>query len=179
MLAASGAANTSGKSVTTLIVSIAVLDCHQLVAPRLDRLARLHALEADQPLAVIRATAGHHQRSREHAVLVVHDVEPRLGSEDFSRVFHEGQNRHLPVLPVRLAQPPDYAGRLASTPALRSSERAVSDGWAPFSNQARACSAFTLIVAGVVRGVWWPIVASNPPSPRHRRCRTTNTADAC
>src|SRR5256885_499864 len=48
MLAASGAANTSGKSVTTLIVSIAVLDRHQLVAPRLDRLARLHAVHIDR-----------------------------------------------------------------------------------------------------------------------------------
>src|SRR2546427_2096441 len=102
MLAASGAANTSGKSVTTLIVSIAVLDRHQLVAPRLHRLARLHPLEADQPLAVIRATAGHHQRSREHALLVVNDVEPRLASEGLSGALHAGQDRHLPVLPVRL-----------------------------------------------------------------------------
>src|SRR2546427_1424105 len=153
MLAASGAANTSGNRVTTLIVSIAVLDRHQLVAPRLDRLARLHSLEADQPLAVIGATAGNHQRSREHAVLVVHDVESRLRSEDLSRVLHEGQDRHLPLLPVRLAQPPDYAGRLASTPALRSSERTVSVGWAPFSKQARPCSALTVVAAVWAAGV--------------------------
>src|SRR6266496_4320045 len=155
MLVASAASNTSGNRVTTLIVSIAVPDRHQLVAPRLDRLARLHALESDQPLAVIRAPPGHHQRTRDHPAFLVDDVELRLGGEHLPGILHEGQDRHLPVLSVRLAQPPDYAGRLASTPALRSSERTVSVGWAPFSSQARAWLAKGAHVAGWRGGAGW------------------------
>src|SRR6266567_1037962 len=124
MLDASGAVNQSGNSVTTLIGT----------AP------------------------GDHQRTGQHLPIFVDDVEPRLRHEHRPRLLHEGDHRDFPVLAVRLAQPSDYAAGvgggadLPSTPAFLRSERTVSVGVAPFSSQARACSAFTSITAGLARG---------------------------
>src|SRR6266511_930268 len=107
MLVASGAANTSGKSVTTLIVSIGLFHGDEVVAPRLYGVARSHADERKQPLAVIRAPPRDDQRPRYHPPLGAHDVEPGLGREHRARILHQREDRHLPPLPVRLAQPPD------------------------------------------------------------------------
>src|SRR2546426_7424283 len=65
MLAASGAGNTSGKSVTTLIVSIGLFHRDEMIAPRLHHGARRDAQEPEQPLAVVGAPPRHH-RSEEH-----------------------------------------------------------------------------------------------------------------
>src|SRR5258705_6045299 len=67
MLVASGAANHSGNSVTTLTCSIVphIIDRHQLVAPALHGRPRGDALEAEQPLAVIGPAAGEDERTRQ------------------------------------------------------------------------------------------------------------------
>src|SRR2546422_409377 len=62
MLAASGAGNTSGKSVTTLIVSIGLFHRDEMVAPRLHHGARRDAQEPEQPLAVVGAPLAQHAR---------------------------------------------------------------------------------------------------------------------
>src|SRR5258705_8236577 len=138
MLPESGAANHSGNSVTTLTCSIVphIIDRHQLVAPAFDGRPRGDALEPEQPFPVIGPAAGQNEGTRQNLAVLVHHVHSRLGDEDAPRILHQGEHRHLPLLPVRLAQPPDYAGRLPSTPAFLRSERTVSVGIAPFASQA-------------------------------------------
>ena len=104
---------------------------------------------------MIRASPCEHERPREHRPLFVEDVHHRFGNEDRPRILDEGDYGDLPLLAVRLAQPPDYAVgvRLFSTPAFLRSERTVSVGIAPFSSQARASAALTLITAGFARGL--------------------------
>jgi hypothetical protein len=107
---------------------------------------------------MIRAAPRDHQRTRQYLAVFVQDVESRFRHEHRPRMLHEGDYRDLAVLPVRLAQPPDYAAGggvadLPSTPAFLRSERTVSVGVAPFSSQARACSAFTSITAGLAFGL--------------------------
>src|SRR6266699_860737 len=153
MLTRSGPSNTSGKSVTTLIVSIGLFHGHEVVAPRLHHRARSHPDERQQPLAMVGTPPRHAERSRHDVTLLVHDQQPRVGREHPSGVFHEGKHRHFPLLPVRLAYAPDLAGRMPSTPAFCSSGRTVSVGSAPLSSQARACSASAWMSAGLVRGL--------------------------
>src|ERR1041385_7451074 len=153
MLVASGVANISGKSVTTLIVSIVVLDREKAVPPRFDHHPGRHTLEPEQPLPVIGASPRQHQGTSEHLTILIHHVHARLGNEQRAGILHQGKYGHFPVLPVRLAQPPDYAGRWPNTPACLSSERTVSVGVAPLASHASACSAFTWMTAGLVRGL--------------------------
>src|SRR5919198_4646372 len=155
MLTDSAASNTSGKSVTTLIRSIGLFYGHEMVAPRLHRRPGRDPDEPEQPLAVVGAASRHHQRPRHHAALLVHDEQPGFGCEHGARILNEGHHRHLAPLPVRLAQPPDYAGRWPSTPAFLRGERTVSVGRAPFASHARARSASTLMSAGLGRGFLW------------------------
>src|SRR6266542_2659658 len=150
MLVRSGTSKISGKSVTTLSVSIGLFHGDEVVAPRRDRGARRDPVEPEQPLAVVRAPARHDQRPRHHLPLLVHHIQPGLGREYRTRIRHQGEDRHLTLLPVRLAQPSDYAGRLPSTPAFFRSERTVSVGSAPLASHASACSASTLMSAGLV-----------------------------
>src|SRR5690348_3056298 len=153
MLVASGPVNISGKSVTTLIVSIVVLDREEAVPPRLDHHPRGHALEPEQPLPVVGAPPRQHQRTGKHLTILIHHVHARLGHEQRAGILHQGKHGHFPVLPVRLAQPRDYAGRWPNTPACLSNERTVSVGVAPLASHASACSAFTWMTAGLVRGL--------------------------
>src|SRR2546429_1384644 len=128
MLTRSGPSNTSGKSVTTLIVSIGLFHGHEVVAPRLHHRAGVHPDERQQPLALVSAPPRHDERPRHDGTLLVHDQQPRLGREHRTGVFHEGEHRHFLLLPVRLAYPPDSAGRLPRTPALFSAPRTVPGG---------------------------------------------------
>src|SRR5207245_5447154 len=132
MLAPSAPPNISGNSVTTLIVSIAAFHGHPQAAPGLRRLPR-HSCKPEQPLTVIGPPPRHGERPRDHAPVLVHHVQAGLRGEHGARILDEGLHRHLPLLAVRLAQPPDYAGRLPSTPTCLSSERTVSVGIAPFA----------------------------------------------
>src|SRR2546427_7354802 len=66
MLTRSGPSNTSGKSVTTLIVSIGLFHGHEVVAPRLHHRARVDPDERQQPLAMVSAPPRHDERSEEH-----------------------------------------------------------------------------------------------------------------
>src|SRR5256714_10217256 len=149
----SAASNIWGKSVTTLTRSIGLSHGHEMVAPRLHGGPRRHPEEASQPFPVVGAACRDDQWSRHHPAILVHHEQPGLGREPRARILDEGQHRHLAPLPVRLAQPPDYAGRWPSTPAFLRSERTVSVGRAPFSSHARARSASTLMSAGLVRGL--------------------------
>src|SRR5438270_11091294 len=153
MLTATAVSNTSGKSVTTLIRSIGLFHGHEMVAPRLHDRPRRDSHEAEQPLPVVGAASRDHERSRHDPAVLVHDEQPGLRREHRARILDEWQHRHLPPLPVRLTQPPDYAGRWPSTPAFLRSERTVSVGRAPFPSHARARSASTLMSAGLVRGL--------------------------
>src|SRR6266513_1672349 len=153
MLTRSDPSNTSGKSVTTLIVSIGLFHGHEMVPPRLHDGPRLYADEREQPLPVIGTPPRHDQRPRDDLTLLAHDQQACLRREHRTGIFHEGKHGDLPTLSVRLAHAPDYAGRLPSTPAFFSSERTVSVGRAPLSSQARACSVSTLMSAGLVRGL--------------------------
>src|SRR2546428_5127042 len=107
MLVRSAASNTSGNSVTTLIVSIALFYGDEVVAPRIDHGPRRDPDEPEQPLAVIGAAPRHHDRPCHHLPLLVHHVEPGLRREYRARVLHQRDDRNLSLLPVRLAQPPD------------------------------------------------------------------------
>src|SRR5690242_18855657 len=107
MLTRSGPSNTSGKSVTTFIVSIGLFHGHEVIAPRLHYRGRLHPDERQYPRAMVRAPPGHDERPLHDVTLLVHDQQPRLGREHRTGVFREGEHRHLPLLPVRLAYPPD------------------------------------------------------------------------
>src|SRR2546422_3080323 len=86
MLAPSGARNTPGKSVTTLIVSIGLFHRDEMVAPRLHHGARRDAQEPEQPLAVVGAPPRHHQRPRHHLPLSVHHRSEEHTSELQSRL---------------------------------------------------------------------------------------------
>lgn len=78
------------------------------------------------------------ERAGDHPARLVDDEHLRFGREHCARIFHQGEDRDFPVLPVRLAQPPDYAVRLPNTPACFKSERTVSVGFAPLASQASA-----------------------------------------
>src|SRR3989454_3093560 len=144
MLTPSAPPNIPGNSVTTLIVSIAAFHGHPQAAPGLRRLPR-HSCKPEQPLTVIGPPPHHGERPRDHAPVLVHHVQAGLRGEHGARILDEGLHRHLPLLAVRLAQPPDYAGRLPSTPTRLSSQRTVSVGIAPFAHPPRALSPSTLI----------------------------------
>src|SRR5439155_23240323 len=152
MLAPSAPPNTSGNSVTTLIVSIAVFHGHPHAAPGLRRLPR-HACKPEQPLTVVGAPPRDGERPRDHAPVLVHHVQAGLRDEHGAWIPDEGLHRHLSPLAVRLAQPPDYAGRLPSTPTCLSSERTVSVGIAPFAIHASALSRSTCSRAGLSGGL--------------------------
>src|SRR5262245_50937447 len=107
MLTAQCAANTSGNNVTTLMVSIGLIRRYVPAPPAFDRPAARHADEAEEPLAVVGAPPRHQQRSRDHAPLVVHDVQARVRKEDRARIRDDGDHGDLTLLAVRLAQPPD------------------------------------------------------------------------
>src|SRR3989449_6103620 len=127
MLAPSAPPNTSGNSVTTLIVSIAVFHGHPQAAPSLRRLSR-HACKPEQPLTVIGPPPRHGERPRDHAPVLVHHVQAGLRGENRARTLREGLHRHLPFPAVRLAPPPDHAGPLASAPASFGHEPDASGG---------------------------------------------------
>src|SRR5439155_14468144 len=126
MLVANGAANSSGNRVTTLIVSIGLVRGDVVVSPCFDNGAAAHSLEPEQPFAVIRPAARDDQRPRNHASRGVHHEQARAGNEDRTGVLDQGDHCDCPLLSVRFAQPPDYAGRLPNPPALLSGLRTVS-----------------------------------------------------
>src|SRR5882762_3770024 len=99
MLARSGASNTSGKSVTTLIASIGLFHGNEVIPPRLHHRARLHPDEREQPLTVVCAPPRHDQRSRHDLTLLVHDQQPGLRREHRTRILHEGKHCDLPPPP--------------------------------------------------------------------------------
>src|ERR1051325_429368 len=140
MLTDSAASNTSGKSVTTLIRSIDFFHGHEMVAPGLHHRPGRDPLESEQPLPVVGAASGPHRGARHDATLLVHDEQPGFGREDRARILDEGHYRHLPPLPVRLPQPPDYAGRWPSTGPLFRRQTTAFGGSAPVSDHARARS---------------------------------------
>src|SRR5437867_1967008 len=104
-------------------------------------------------LRTMPAPPPHGERPRDHAPVLVHHVQAGLRGEHGAWIPDEGLHRHLSPLAVRLAQPPDYAGRLPSTPTCLSSERTVSVGIAPFAIHASALSRSTWISAGLARGL--------------------------
>src|SRR5258708_8583795 len=108
MLVASGTANISGKSVTTLIVSIVVLDREEAVPPRFHHHPGRDTFESHQPLPVVGPPPRQHQRSGEHATIFIHHAHARFGNEQRAGILHQGKHGDLPVLPGRLAQPPAH-----------------------------------------------------------------------
>src|SRR3989449_10093819 len=102
MLAPSAPPNTSGNSVTTLIVSIAVFHGHPQAAPGLRRLPR-HACKPEQPLTVVGPPPRHGERPRDHAPVLVHHVQAGLRGEHGARLLDGGVTRHLSLLAVRLS----------------------------------------------------------------------------
>src|SRR5207244_8162748 len=107
MLVRSGASNTSGKSVTTLMVSIGLFHRDEVVPPELHHRARFHSDEREQPPAVVSPPPRYDQRPRDDLPLLVHDQQPGLGCEHRTRILHEGEYRHFPLLAVRLAHAAD------------------------------------------------------------------------
>src|SRR5438093_7976036 len=152
MLTLSDASNISGKSVTTLIVSIGFFHGHELVPPLLHDRARRHADEREQPLAVVRAPASHDERPRNHLAILVHHQQPGLRREHGARILDQRDHRDLPLLAVRLAHAPDYAGRWPSTPPFFKSVGTLPVGGAPWSGRMPACSLSPLLSAGLARG---------------------------
>src|SRR5512135_306058 len=152
MLSRSGASNHPGNNVTTLIASIGLRHSEKPVAPRVHRVPRRHARESDQPFAMIGPSPRQDERPGEHPALLVHDPQLRLRLQQRPGRLHEGHDRHLPVLSVRLAQPRDYAVRDPNTPAFLSSDRTVSVGVAPLASHAVALSLSTAMTAGLARG---------------------------
>src|SRR5262249_21440001 len=104
-------------------------------------------------LPVIGSTPSENQGAGQHLPRLIHHKHPSLRDQQRSGIRHEREDGHLPLLPVRLAEPPDYAGRAPNTPARLSRERTVSVGVAPFSSQCLARSASTWRVAGLVFGL--------------------------
>src|SRR5260370_41535628 len=109
--------NISGKRVTTLIPSIALVHGDQVVPPRVHDRPGRDAHESQQPLAVVRTPPRDHQGTRHDLPLRVDDEQPGLRREHRARILHQGEHGHFPSLPVRLAHPPDYAGRWPPAPA--------------------------------------------------------------
>src|SRR2546430_16958925 len=120
MLAPSAPPNTSGNSVTTLIVSIAVFHGHPQAAPGLRRLPR-HACKPEQPLTVVGPPPRDRERPRDHAPVLVHHVQAGLRGENGARIPDQGLHRHPSPPARRLCPPPPHAGRLPgpSTPLCR------------------------------------------------------------
>src|SRR2546428_1591837 len=110
MLAPSAPPNTSGNSVTTLIVSIAVFHGHPQAAPSLRRLSR-HACKPEQPLTVVGPPPRHGERPRDHAPVLVHHVQAGPPRGHRPPRLSKGLHTHLPPLPARLSPPPRTRGR--------------------------------------------------------------------
>src|SRR2546430_12433198 len=125
MLAPSAPPNTSGNSVTTLIVSIAVFHGHPQAAPGLRRLPR-HACKPEQPLTVVGPPPRDRERPRDHAPVLVHHVQAGPRGEHRARHPDRGLHRHLPPPAARPAQPPPPARRLPSTPPCLGSQPPAS-----------------------------------------------------
>src|SRR5712692_7637746 len=162
MLDPSGAVNHSGNSVTTLIRNIAIRPRRR--AGRASSRPPLEMSRPQNPAAtrddtpgVLPPPAARRSRRDPHSARTVALWE-RTPFPDFRR---GGSPRPPPAGRAACA-----AARLRgggggggdcfpprSTPAFLRSERTVSVGSAPFSSQARACSAFTSITAGLARGL--------------------------
>src|SRR3989442_7865154 len=99
MLAPSAPPNTSGNSVTTLIVSIAVFHGHPQAAPSLRRLPR-HACKPEQPLTVVGPPPRHGEPPRDHAPVLVHHVQ--AGPPGARRAPRLDAWRQLPLSPARV-----------------------------------------------------------------------------
>src|SRR3989442_8293299 len=132
MLAPSAPPNISGNSVTTLIVSIAAFHGHPQAAPGLRRLPR-HSCKPEQPLTVIGPPPRHGERPRDHAPVLVHHVQAGLRGEHGAPILDAGLHRHLPLLAVRLAPPPDHWARLPSTPTSLGNQPSPSRGPLPLA----------------------------------------------
>src|SRR5256886_12820660 len=104
MLAPSAPPNTSGNSVTTLIVSIAVFHGHPQAAPGLRRLSR-HACKPEQPLTVVRPPPRDRERPRDHAPVLVHHVQAGLRDGHRAWVSGAGLDHHLSPLALRPSRP--------------------------------------------------------------------------
>src|SRR2546422_10273542 len=102
MLAPSAPPNTSGNSVTTLIVSIAVFHGHPQAAPGLRRLPR-HASKPEQPLTGGGPPPRDGERPRDHAPALVHHVQAGPPGENGRRVPGERLHRHPPPVSVLVA----------------------------------------------------------------------------
>src|SRR2546428_9105132 len=105
MLAPSAPPNTSGNSVTTLIVSIAVFHGHPQAAPSLRRLSR-HACKPEQPLTVVGPPPRHGERPRDHAPVLVHHVQAGPPGEHRAPILDGEPALHPSPLPARLPPPP-------------------------------------------------------------------------
>src|SRR3989442_14826726 len=148
MLAPSAPPNTSGNSVTTLIVSIAVFHGHPQAAPSLRRLSR-HACKPEQPLTVVGPPPRHGERPRYHAPVLVHHVQAGPRGEHGAPILDGGVHCHLSPPARRLAPPPAHAGRFPGTPTCLCSEGAGSVGVAPFAIPATHASRAPWISAGL------------------------------
>src|SRR2546428_11634321 len=115
MLAPSAPPNTSGNSVTTLIVSIAVFHGHPQAAPGLRRLPR-HACKREQPLTVVGPPPRDGERPRDHAPVLVHHVQAGPRGEHRAPSPGGGRHRHPPPLAVRRSPPPRSPGRSPPAP---------------------------------------------------------------
>src|SRR5256885_10460329 len=102
MLTRSGPSNTSGKSVTTLIVSIGLFHGHEVVAPRLHHRARVDPDERQQPLAMVSAPPRHDERPRHDVRSEEHTSELQSPCNLVCRLLLEKkknnhQSHHLPT----------------------------------------------------------------------------------
>src|SRR5216117_2203232 len=118
MLTASAASNTSGKSVTTLIVSIGLFHGDEMVPPRLHHRPRRDPDEPEQPFAVVGPPPRHDERPRDDLPLLVHHVQPGARHEPRARILHQGKHRYFLCWPCGLRSRP--TSRVVS-PALRPS----------------------------------------------------------
>jgi len=75
--------------------------------PAFDGRAARDTDKTEQPFAVIGAPPRHQQRPRDHAPLVVHDVEARFRKKKRAGIRDDGLDGDFALLAVRLAQPPD------------------------------------------------------------------------
>src|SRR3989442_10742994 len=105
MLAPSAPPNTSGNSVTTLIVSIAVFHGHPQAAPSLRRLPR-HACKPEQPLTVVGPPPRDRERPRDHAPVLVHHVQAGLRDDHRAAISDEGVDRPPSPPPARVSPTP-------------------------------------------------------------------------
>src|SRR6059036_3442488 len=95
MLTASAASNTSGKSVTTLIVSIGLFHGDEVVPPRLHHRPRGDPDEPEQPFAVVGAPPRHDERPRDDLPLLVHHVQPGARHEHRARLYVVNEERQV------------------------------------------------------------------------------------